>query len=438
MTIITHDQTIPVNSVTDHSGTSENDLFVLTTISSGSPDAILDGREGVNTLDARNVFSGSIRMFFTDTEVNGENGFSFGDFQAVNFHQIYGNSSRGNYFTLQYVTQELILHGGAGDDVFTASFGPTGDFTADVFYGYGGDDLFNLRPLDQAFGGDGNDVFTLYPTTGDLTGSRVVGGAGTDTLDLSFGWTVDLALGFADSPFAGNQDRYAVTGIENVEVYAWRGYETRVFGTTGDNVFSVDSAFDDGSVGVVFNGRAGDDQLTGSTGNDTLLGGTGGDVLSGRNGDDTLKGGNGRDVLNGGSGDDDLRGHNGADRLNGQGGSDMLRGGKGNDILNGNKGADHLNGDDGADTLTGGQGRDSLTGGAGADIFVFDGTSGFDRVLDFEQGTDILRFVGQTGGFAGLTIEDFSNTLRISHDGGIVQLAGAAGTVLTASDFDFI
>ncbi len=313
MTIIIHDQTINVDSVTDYSGGALNDLFVLNAISSGLPDAVLDGAGGLNTLDARNVFVGFSTMYFRDIVVDGQDGFTVGDFLAVNFQQVYGSGSKGNWFLLQNVDYEIVLHGGEGNDWFATSFGPSGARTADQMYGYGGDDFFNVRPLDQAFGGTGNDTFDLYPTTGDLTGSLVDGGSGIDTLDLSFGWTVDLSKGFADSPFAGTSDKYSISSIENVEVDAWRGYLSQVSGSSGNNVITVDSKYDDGSVGVVFAGRGGNDLLSGSIGYDALKGGAGRDILMGRGGRDGLAGGGGRDTLKGGAGNDTLSGGRGND-----------------------------------------------------------------------------------------------------------------------------
>lgn len=73
------------------------------------------------------------------------------------------------------------------------------------------------------------------------------------------------------------------------------------------------------------------------------------------------------------------------------------------EVIVGTAGRDALQGASGDDTLIGGLGQDTLTGGAGADIFFYqsiqDSTrTGFDRILDFEQGLDRidLRGLGYT------------------------------------------
>ncbi|MBE1284914.1 MAG: hypothetical protein GJ676_16505 [Rhodobacteraceae bacterium] len=220
MTAPIQNRIVNVNQVKDYSGTSSDDVFVLNAISSGLPTATLDGRSGFDTLDARSVFVGGTYMFLTDVRPSVENGFSVGDFLVLNFWKILGNSTKGNWFLLQDTVHSVELHGGAGNDWFAASIQGVGGWTADKYFGYAGDDHFNVRPLDVAIGGAGNDTFDLYGASGDLTGSLADGGSGTDTLELGFGWTVNLSKQFADSPFSGSLDRYKVVSIENVEVYA--------------------------------------------------------------------------------------------------------------------------------------------------------------------------------------------------------------------------
>lgn len=107
-------------------------------------------------------------------------------------------------------------------------------------------------------------------------------------------------------------------------------------------------------------------------------------------------------------------------------------------MLKGGGKADILDGGAGRDLLQGGKGDDTLHGGAGADVFVFGANSGTDRVMDFEDGKDVLRFEGQAGGFAALVIADQGADLMITHDGGVIMLLGEAGTTLSAADFDFV
>jgi Ca2+-binding RTX toxin-like protein len=103
------------------------------------------------------------------------------------------------------------------------------------------------------------------------------------------------------------------------------------------------------------------------------------------------------DFAYGALGNDTMSGNNGADKLFGQAGNDVLRGGYGMDTLYGNAGADQMIGGPGADILLGGVGNDTLTGGGGVDIFEFRTGDNNDRVLDWTNGVDELRFYGPEG-----------------------------------------
>jgi Ca2+-binding RTX toxin-like protein len=168
-------------------------------------------------------------------------------------------------------------------------------------------------------------------------------------------------------------------------------------------------AQDDGYVSRYVAGRGGNDTLTGANNDDDLRGGAGDDVLTGMAGADTLNGGNGDDTLSGG------------------GQADDLIGGHGNDILNGGGGWDEL---------VGGKGNDTLTGDGGKDVFVFAPDSGIDLITDFVQGEDIIRLTGPNGGATTVQIRDEGADLQIIHEGGVITLAGQAGTILTSADID--
>jgi T5SS/PEP-CTERM-associated repeat protein len=118
---------------------------------------------------------------------------------------------------------------------------------------------------------------------------------------------------------------------------------------------------------LTFDGRGGNDTLTGGAGNETLLGGAGADTLTGGAGNDNLSGGTENDTLSGGAGNDSLDGGAGNDNLAGGTQNDTLLGGAGVDLLAGGDGDDSLNGGTESDTLNGDAGNDSLDGGAGAD-----------------------------------------------------------------------
>ncbi len=149
------------------------------------------------------------------------------------------------------------------------------------------------------------------------------------------------------------------------------------------------------------------DNLLGGPGHDQLQGGAGHDVLWGNDGDDTLWGdadalaAAGNDMLYGGAGNDLMFGFAGADRLLGGTGHDTMGAGAGNDLVHGEDGDDLLLGEDGDDSITGGTGQDTLWGGPGNDTLGGDlgddlilGEDGDDRVYA-GAGRDIVS--GQAG-----------------------------------------
>jgi Ca2+-binding RTX toxin-like protein len=279
----------------------------------------------------------------------------------------------------------------------------------------------------------GNDSAFISGTFDGGSNGTLNGGAGIDTLRTNIGFTVDLQAGTATAFDAS----YAISGFENVESIL-SGYETKIYGDAGANYLFVSTQSDDGRIGILIDGRDGNDTISGGTGSDTLSGSAGHDVIYGGSGADTLSGGTGNDHLygksalggpdgadsisggdgsdyiQGNAGNDTLDGGEGSDRINGGADNDSIRGGNGHDTVNGNLGNDTIDGGAGNDSLRGGQGNDSivggtgndvlsgdlgvdtLTGGSGSDIFVFGGNASLfsgasaDMVIDFEDGSDKL------------------------------------------------
>ncbi|MGF6283190.1 peroxidase family protein [Pseudomonas silensiensis] len=113
-------------------------------------------------------------------------------------------------------------------------------------------------------------------------------------------------------------------------------------------------------------------------------------------------------TLTGTAGNDVLSGLGGNDTLNGLAGSDQLFGGTGNDILNGGDDNDVLNGEDGNDTLNGGLGADAMNGGAGNDTFVVDNVG--DSVTEaLGGGTDLVQ-TSLTNYLLGANVENLTYT----------------------------
>ena len=198
---------------------------------------------------------------------------------------------------------------------------------------------------------------------------------------------------------------------------------------------------------VFIDGGAGNDQLTGTLGNDRMLGGSGDDMLFDNHGQNILSGGSGDDKINlgygstnskanGGWGDDTLTSSIGSDRLFGNQGKDLLLGGSGNDRLGGGSGNDILEAGDGQDILIGGRGKDIMTGGEGADMFVFKGTSGRDRITDFNAEEDHI-VLNNTDGMDDLTFVQIGDDLRVDHDNGSILLEDFDVTSVTEDMFIF-
>lgn len=203
-----------------------------------------------------------------------------------------------------------------------------------------------------------------------LTGAQqVLGGRGTDTLDLG---RTGAPLSLVDSPGLARLAGHSVT-LTMLQV------ECVVLGG-GD-----DRAQLGGAIRWIAGGR-GDDRLLGGDRAVQMHGGSGADTLIGGRGDDDLRGGDGTDHLAGGAG---------ADRISGSAGSDHLRGGTGND---------------------------RLWGGPGADSFYFRPGAGRDVVHDFRPGED--RVILTTDRLPAVTRN--GDDLLLASDGGLIRLVDAA------------
>jgi Ca2+-binding RTX toxin-like protein len=147
------------------------------------------------------------------------------------------------------------------------------------------------------------------------------------------------------------------------------------------------------------------------------------------------------------SGIENLIGSNQADVLRGNGLANRLEGGLGNDALFGFDGLDTLLGGAGNDTLDGGLGNDILfgglgddvfTGGAGNDRFCFDVNSGGnDRIVDFQDGRDMIDLRGLGLSFASLAITSTGQSYAVSGAFGTITVSGAERGILSAADFVF-
>jgi hypothetical protein len=91
-----------------------------------------------------------------------------------------------------------------------------------------------------------------------------------------------------------------------------------------------------------------------------------------------------------------ILGSPGPDIIEGKGGDDYITGGLCDDELYGGEGNDKLYGDEGDDILDGGSGDDVLCGGPGNDTYVWGKGYGIDRIWEFDQSNNVLRFTKGT------------------------------------------
>ncbi|CUH78733.1 Hemolysin IA [Tritonibacter multivorans] len=136
-------------------------------------------------------------------------------------------------------------------------------------------------------------------------------------------------------------------------------------------------------------------QFVGGQGADKLVGGNFDDTLEGLAGNDTLRGDDGNDAIYGGEGDDKLFGDNGNDSLFGGDGADLLNGGSGYNLLEGGIGNDRLVAGTQEDTLIGGEGDDILVSKGTSN--VLDGGAGADRYVLHDDSEDELHLIYETG-----------------------------------------
>ncbi len=117
------------------------------------------------------------------------------------------------------------------------------------------------------------------------------------------------------------------------------------------------------------------------------------------------------------------------------GGNDTIDGGAGSDTILAGGGDDRLFGGAGADRLQGGADADILTGGAGADQFIFDRTSGQDRITDFQNGSD--RFVISGACCGDIRITTVGSSTEISFFDSKIILENTQASWIEISDFMF-
>jgi Ca2+-binding RTX toxin-like protein len=383
-------------------------------------------------------------------------------------NQIFGDAGNDYIYNVRdpYDEPSVILsiaHGGAGDDTIIggAAFGDDGN-----------DTLQGSDSLDVLDGGDGDDMIILANSLGQEL-DTVFGGAGTDTLVVSYGVIGDLAalqsaasiervisenlyhLIRASTEFLSSVNYISAPGlaITNAGTVTFGANSTLALAGDG-SIFEI--SIESAGVSLDLKGQVGTgpflltasefgSTIFGSEGLDYIFGGIGNDNLNGGGGDDQITGSLGNDIIDGGDGMDvyyasgDLaeytvsRSESGGFILThnyiviGDQGSDILSNvetiqfnSETFDLANstigiiktGTIGIDVLNGTAYDDTLNGLAGNDLLLGGLGNDV------------LNGGKGNDILN------GGGGIDTASYANaTSSVNVDLGLtgVQNTGSDG-----------
>ncbi len=379
----------------------------------------LDGGPGSDTVSYENatqamsidLYNGSAYGDGTDTLANIENaiGSDYDDYIALGAYnaQIDGGTGQDRVDYLNMASSVWVdlttqsadrSRNGTTDDTFTSIEGAhgsnyddrlSGDASANIFYGRGGDD--------EILAGDGDDTIN-----GDAGNDTIDGGTGIDTLFISGGSTGSiLNLSSASWAYDGTNTVAALTLLDG-------------FGDT-DTLSSIENVFGglfaDYILGSaednMIDGFWGDDIINGASGNDTLIGGAGNDILNGGDGIDTVSyasstaGANvylylnstGTDGLGGSdtlSSIENIIGTDYKDYLFGDAGANIIHAGAGNDYLYGREGDDTLYGEDGGDAIIGQEGNDTLYAGDGDGGAVYGDGFSLDETNYTYGGNDIL------------------------------------------------
>jgi Ca2+-binding RTX toxin-like protein len=347
-------------------------------------------------------------------------------------------------------TDQLVINGGAGDDVIDASHLPAGQMSLTLNGGLGDDILIGSQGNDVVVGGDGDDVAllgagndTFVWNPGD-DNDTVEGQAGVDALLFNGAnvnenihifangsrvlFTRDIANVTMDLNGVEGVIFRALGGVDNITIDDVSGTDLALSGVAID-LGGAAGGGDGAADTVTVNGRAGNDAINISTVNGTVL-------VTGSPATVAIfnaEGANDRLVVDGGAGDDTIN-------------ASGLAAGTIGLTLNGAAGNDTLIGSAGNDVLTGGAGLDHLSGGAGQDTFVFTGTNlaaldtgigaNRDVIQDFSADVIDLHQIDANLNTAGDEAFAFIGTNAFTAAGQVRFFADGAGNTIVEGNID--
>ncbi len=474
-------------------GGAGDDTFVMAAALTAADQ--IDGGSGSNTLTLNGTYSGLV--FSATTIVNIES------IVLSTNHNYSLTTNDANLASGQTMTVDGSALGSHNTLTFdgraesSASFVVIGGQGADVVFGGGGNDRFDLSlgGNDSAGGGGGDDTFLLGAA---FTGAdKIDGGTGTDTVIL-------------DGDYSSGVTFQAATMIDVELLSLTKGHSYKLVMNDSNvgagQTLTVDASALGAHDALIFDGSAETDGsfvVKGGAGNDVLTGGLGNDMLIGNGGNDTffmggaltaydhIDGGDGKDtvVLNGdyssglvfgaatmvnvetlkliGGHSYELTMSDGnvaagqtltvdASKLGGgfaltfdgsaeHDGAFVVKGGRGDDHIIGGDGADKLTGGKGNDVLQGGNGADLLNGARGNDVFVYTAVGQstgpvFDTIAGFSTKQDKIDvWFAVTGvdaavSHGALSLASFNGDLATAL--GAAQLTGNHAVVFTPDSGD--
>ncbi|MEO8349159.1 MAG: calcium-binding protein [Acidobacteriota bacterium] len=337
-----------------------------------------------------------------------------------------GGVTAAAFSALNPTVPTVSISAGAGDDLVTGSeladqiLGGPG---TDTMVGGAARDLFLWNPgdgSDTIQGGAGFDLLIFngseaaeaFAVVADGTGFDLTRDVGNVVIDAEAVETITLdAKGGVDTVTVGN-----LTGVVDLLTF------NLVLGE-GDDVLDA-SAQANPTVGLLIDGRPGNDTLTGSPGGDIFEGGAGNDTIMGIGNADSIDGGIGDDTIVGGAGDDTLLGNDGNDTF----------------IWNPGDGSDRVFGHAGVDTMI-------FNGSAASEVFAVEVNFSFFRltrdvgniVMEIEVETLTLNALGgnDTATVADLTgVTDLTAINLVMGDGDDTVNAAAQANAAIALTID--
>jgi len=388
-------------------GGGGDDLFKFTSVqySSPAPTAIglIDGGDGIDTVDWSSIWPVTFGAI-SNSRGDAVTGAYIGSqkFEIRNVEKFYLGQRDDNVGLLSSATG-LEIHLGSGDDTVNT---------------YGGNFIY---------GGSGNDEFFISGSFGyDRAVGIIDGGSGTDTLITNIAFSVDLAAGTA----TGGQSTFRVSNIETLEM-TLSGYAAIGLGDDQANTMRVRTYGDDGRAGVTFDGRGGDDYISGGLGNDTLSGGAGIDTVSYEYANAAVRVDLASGLASGGAGRDTLTefenvvGSAYDDTIVGDGGRNLLSGGAGNDTIITIDGTRGIKAGGGFDVIDGGAGYDVVKLGGVASDYQFLASGGMNYLVTSGHAVQLSNVEGIQ--FYNLTFSAVSETVAgVKEFDGLSYLAGYA------------